>query len=156
MKHDPEMAGAFPVGAVEQVSALDAMMVACLRIWFDGPEGPMQVDDLLRRHVTAATADLCLPLLETVFRLLVSHGRRPLIRHQPGCQCLGADEAVFAHFVNVAAMGEREDAMLIASLMVEGPALLPLTEAAGLLGLHLHRAVTRQGPIMAPPYVTLH
>jgi hypothetical protein len=57
---------------------------------------------------------------------------------------VGSDEAILAHFVMVAATGEREDAMLIASLLVDGPLLLPMVDAARMAGLYLYQAGLRQ------------
>ena len=41
------------------------------------------------------------------------------MRHSIECRCLGGDEACFANLVATAAEGEREDALLMATLMVE-------------------------------------
>ena len=64
---------------------------------------------------------------------------------------------MFAHFIMLAATGEREDAMLVGSLIVEGPLLLPLTEAARQAGLYLHRS-TLSGMVPATDMagVTVH
>ncbi|MCZ7676042.1 MAG: hypothetical protein M5U35_09465 [Roseovarius sp.] len=78
--------------------------------------------------------------LEEMFATIARHGRRRLMRHKLACSCVSSDEAVFAQFVMQAATGEREDAMLMGALMVEGPLLLPFTDAARRVGLELLRA----------------
>lgn len=68
--------------------------------------------------------------------MLHSHGRRPLVNHSAGCGCVGADEAVFVQFVGLAAEGQREDATLMALLMVRAevaPLAVSLAEQLGLL-----------------------
>jgi hypothetical protein len=79
--------------------------------------------------------------LQDVADSLGAHMRRPLRCHAPDCHCVGADEAAFARFVEEAALGGREDALMLASLLVEARGLLPLTDAAARLGLCLQRAV---------------
>ena len=54
--------------------------------------------------------DLC----EIIFH----HGRRSLIRHQLDCSCVGADESCFAQLILRAANNYKEDATLIALLLV--------------------------------------
>ena len=57
---------------------------------------------------------------------MAGHARRPLLGHAPDCPCAGADECVFARFVALAAEGAREDAVLMAALMVRADlALVP-------------------------------
>ena len=40
------------------------------------------------------------------------------MRHSVTCKCLGSDESCFANFIATATDGQREDAMLIATLLV--------------------------------------
>jgi hypothetical protein len=59
--------------------------------------------------------------------------------HAPGCPCAGADECVFARFVALAAEGAREDAVLMAALMVRADLALGLALQAERIGLRLMR-----------------
>ena len=64
------------------------------------------------------------------------HARRPLVSHGMRCDCLGADEAVLAQFVRLAARGKREDATLMAMLMLRAdiaPLAVSMAEQLGLL-----------------------
>ncbi len=85
---------------------------------------------------------------EELLDLLADYRRRPLVRHAPDCRCVGADEAVFAHFVTTAATGEREDAMLIATLLVRADVSPLAASLAQTVGLMVHAAA---GPHSAPP-----
>jgi len=140
MKHDGEARGGFPVAAFDGLPGSEQILVMVLRQWSDGPEGGARVARLLAAGMGAPAAARCRRALVEVMGILSRHGRRRLVRHRPGCSCVGADEAVFAHFVMMAATAEREDAMLVGSLMVEAPFLPALTEAARQAGLHLYRA----------------
>ena len=141
MKHDTDMRGGFPVATYDGLSGTEQALVAVLRRWPDEARNAGDgIGPVLRAWMAPAAAMRCRQALEAVLGILARHGRRKLVRHRPNCSCVGADEAVFAHFVMTAATGEREDAMLIGSLMVEGALLLPLVDAARTAGLVLCRA----------------
>ena len=153
MKHtrDSDMVGAFPVSALDNLTPGEALAVLCLRRWQDGPEAAAA---LLVPALGPVAAKACLRSFGEVMGVVQRHGRRSLIRHGEACRCVGSDEAVLAHYLMVAATGEREDAMLIASLLVEGPLLLPMTESARVAGLYLHRAGLRGGGAAFPEPVS--
>ena len=67
------------------------------------------------------------------------YARRPLLGHAPDCPCAGADECVFARFVALAAEGAREDAVLMAALLVRADVALCLAALAEAIGLGLMR-----------------
>ncbi|SHM05885.1 hypothetical protein SAMN05443432_104276 [Roseovarius litoreus] len=141
MKHDRDMVGAFPVSALDRLDPGEALVVLCLRRWRDGPDA---VEALLLPTLGPSGARACLRAFSEMMGLMQRHCRRPLAQHGQACRCVGSDEAILAHFVMVAATGEREDAMLIASLLVDGPLLLPMVDAARMAGLYLYQAGLRQ------------
>lgn len=149
MTHHAEIRGGLPVAAFDSLPETEQIVVRTLRHWAEGPNGAVQIAGLLRARMPEGAAIDCHRLLGDVFGVIARHGRRKLVRHHARCPCVGADEAVLAHFVTLAATGEREDAMLVGSLMVAGAVLLPFTEAARQAGLHLRRAVLAGPP--APP-----
>lgn len=68
--------------------------------------------------------------------LMHSHGRRSLAPHHATCDCLGADEATFVEFIRQSANGAREDATLMALLLIRAevaPLAVSLAEQLGLL-----------------------
>lgn len=110
--------GAQRVGLIEDLDRVERLAVRWLRHWGRDPEGQAALENALgmalgvdrARSVSGVFADL----------MEVGHqfGRRPLCRHGLFCQCLGADEAVFAHLIEAASSGETEEAALLASLIV--------------------------------------
>lgn len=75
-------------------------------------------------------------IFSQMMSIFAGHGRRPLVSHGMRCECLGADEAVLAKFVQLAARGQREDACLMAMLLVRAdvaPLAVSLAEQLGLL-----------------------
>ena len=59
--------------------------------------------------------------------------------HAITCKCIGSDEACFASFIATAATGEREDAMLISTLLVRADIGPIITSLAADFGLALVR-----------------
>lgn len=142
MKHARTITPDAPVAQMNDMAGLPGMVIACLRHWNRG--GAAAALGLLRAHMAEAPACAAFEALQDLTEVLGPHIRRPLRCHAPQCHCVGLDEAAFARFVEEAALGEREDALMLASLLVEARGILPLADAARRLGLTLHRAVLRQ------------
>ncbi|GGL70246.1 hypothetical protein [Wenxinia marina] len=109
--------GSAPVGSYDDLDPLGRAAVSCLRA--------------LRRDAALPAAgplaDLC--------GLCARFGRRPLSAHAEECPCLGGDEACFARLVELAAAGEREEALMLAMLLVRAdvaPLAVAMAEQAGL------------------------
>jgi len=139
MSVDPSAPGAAPVGHLLDLPPLERQLILYLRLWCDGPSGQAEVwQDLCARH-GAEDATRVLRRFEELLGGTLRHARRPLQRHALTCPCAGGDECVFARFVALAAEGAREDACLIAALMVRTDMALILHGVAEDLGLLLMR-----------------
>jgi hypothetical protein len=138
MKHARDIMGPVPAGHISEVTPVSGMVIACLRQWNTG--GAAGAFGLLRERLgeRQATASFC--ALQDLADTLDACMRRPLRCHAPHCACVGADEAAFARFVEEAAFGAREDALMLASLLVDARGMLPLADAARRFCLVLHRA----------------
>ncbi|MDZ7709035.1 MAG: hypothetical protein U5K36_02240 [Roseovarius sp.] len=157
MKHPRDISGEVPVAAMQGMEPLPTLVIVALRGWNRAGAGAALVT--LRDRMTEAQAAAAMAAMCDLAGILGVSRRRPLACHAPHCPCVGADEAAFARFVQEAALGDREDALLLASLMVEGPAIIGLTDAASRFGLHLHRATLRASHAMTaarPADATLH
>ena len=131
--------GAAPVGFVTELDGIEAASVIYLRLWCDGPDAQSQVWSDFAANLGTDHGRQALQSFEELCSLCMRHGRRPLMRHAVQCKCLGADESCFANFVATAAEGDREDAMLIATLLVR-PDVAPLiTSLAATVGLAFKR-----------------
>lgn len=136
--------GGTPVGYLEELEPLEERAVLCLRHWHAGGTAQRDMCTHFGTMLGSAQAVLAIEALAQICDLCTRHARRPLLRHQVSCKCIGADEACFANFIAAAAEGEREDAMLIATLFIRhdfAPCLVGLAEN---LGLALKR-LTQQG-----------
>ncbi|MER2508230.1 hypothetical protein [Amaricoccus sp.] len=138
-RHHPP--GAAPVSRLSDLTPLEQRVVMYTRLWSDGRLGQAEVwRDLIERY-GPAPARFATETLETLLRQIVTHGRRPLQRHAPHCPCVGGDECIFARFVALAAEGAREDAILMATLMVRADISFGLARAAEEFGLALRRVL---------------
>lgn len=133
--------GGTPVGHIGDLGPVEAGAVRYLRLWCDGTQTQVSHDfavALGQVHGDRAAADF-----DQLCTFCARHGRRPLMRHHLTCKCVGADEACFAAFIANAAEGAREDALLMAMLLVR-PDLAPgLTALAQQVGLAIRRMALR-------------
>ncbi|KPP84135.1 MAG: hypothetical protein HLUCCA08_01350 [Rhodobacteraceae bacterium HLUCCA08] len=140
--HDPDLRparGAAAVGQLAELGPVEAGAVLCLRLWSDGPDDRAALQADLRQHLGASVGALACAAMETIGALCTRFGRRPLMRHDVDCACLGGDEAAFALLVATAAEGETEDALMLAALIVRADVAPMLIAPARDLGLSLRR-----------------
>ena len=157
MKHARDLSGELPVAAMDGMQPLAVLLIAALRAWNRGGAGAALV--ALRARMSEGQATSAMAAMCDLAGVLGTARRRPLACHAPDCPCVGADEATFARFVQEAALGEREDALLLASLVVEAHAITRLADAAQRFGLHLHRATLCDGVALTatqPMGTTVH
>lgn len=137
--------GGAPVGHMSDLDPIEAAAVLYLRMWSDGQIGQDRMTrDFETAFGTAAGRDAM-----SAFDALCSHcaryGRRPLMRHALTCSCLGADECCFANLIALAGEGEREDAALVASLIVRPDLALGVADLAQEVALNFRRMVASAG-----------
>ncbi|SMX44185.1 hypothetical protein [Actibacterium lipolyticum] len=145
MTHPNAKRGGAPVGLLTELPDVEAGAVLYLRLWCEGAVSQAQVSDDFALALGMDHGRRALAAFEQLCDLCVRHGRRPLVRHQVTCKCLGADESCFANFISAAADGQREDAMLIATLLVRADVAPSLTALAEDVGIALKRMVHRPG-----------
>lgn len=155
--------GGAPVGYIADLDAVEAGAVLFLRLWHDGVAGQSRVWSDFNRLLGPKAGQRALRSFEQLCGLCTQHGRRPLLRHEVMCKCLGADEACLAHFISASARGDREDAMLIATLLVRADVASSLVALAEAVGLALQRMTLEAlphghtaGPRLSPVGPTLH
>lgn len=143
----PQQRGAALVGHLAELGQVEAGAVRGFRAWCDGPDAVRAYVDDLRAQFGQGHADVISGSLSQLCDLCFRHGRRPLAHHQASCKCLGADESWFANFVAAAAAGQREDAMLLATLIVRPDFAPNMVGLAEYLGATLSLAAPRSQPI---------
>ncbi|KGM49213.1 hypothetical protein [Pseudooceanicola atlanticus] len=142
MRHDR---GASPVGQISQLPGIEAWWVRALRLWCDGPDGQAALGQQVIDRMGVARAEAFMDRFQDLMSMVIQTARRPLLRHSLGCDCVGADEAVFALFCATAIQGEREDAMMIACLLLRADMAPLAVSLAQTLGLDLDRSAPPPG-----------
>ncbi|WP_371224959.1 hypothetical protein [Roseovarius sp. 2305UL8-3] len=139
MSAQPNMRGGTPVGLLTELSPVEAGAVIYLRLWSEGPDRYPEIWNDFSSCLGAQYGEKALKSFEDLCNLCAAYGRRPLMRHSVNCKCLGADEACFANFIGAAAEGEREDALMIATVIVRADMAQPLVSLAQDFGLAMKR-----------------
>ena len=151
-----EKRGGAAVGLIAELSGLEAASVIYLRLWSDGADARLQVRNDFTTCLGTAQGHKAVRSLEELCSVCAKHGRRPLMRHSIHCKCLRSDESWFANFIATATEGEREDAMLIATLLVRpdfAPLIAALAADFGLALKRMHLSAPRE---LSPHSPTLH
>ena len=135
--------GIAPVARIDDLPPLEATLVCCLRLFYDGDAARAGLERGLKDHLDPSRGTALLARFGELAELMRRYARRPLLRRHPGCGLAGTDESAFAAMVAAAAQGEREDAMLIAVCMVEAQVAPPVIALAEQVGLGLLPLVPR-------------
>lgn len=146
MTDHPNIRGGAPVGFVAELDSVEAASVIYLRLWCDGPVAQAQVWNDFASSLGPKQGRKACQSFGELCQLCTRHCRRPLMRHAVTCQCLGADESCFAHFIAAAATGDREDALMIATLLVRpdvAPLIASLAADVGFALKRMHLAAPR-------------
>lgn len=111
-------AGARRVGWLADLRTTERLAVRCLRACGRDVCTDAQLTADLSMALGPARGNNTRAVLTELMTCAQTYGRRPLCRHACTCDCLGADEAVFAALVGHAINGEQEDAAVLAALLV--------------------------------------
>lgn len=158
MKARPSRGGA-TVGRLADLTPVEAGAVFYLRLWADGASGRANAASDFDIALGADHGQAAMLTLDRLCSLCANHGRRPLVRHGLRCACLGADENCFAQMIAAASEGAREDAMMMASLIVRpdfAPALASLSEELGMALRRMTASVPLPTTGHQPPSSVLH
>lgn len=131
--------GASPVGKLSLLPESEAWWIRALRLWCDGDGGQEALIAELETRFDPDLAATVFARFTDLLSLIFHHSRRPLMRHAVDCDCVGADEAVFALFCSQA-VTDRDEAMMIACLMMRADMAPIAVSLAQTLGLDLMRA----------------
>ena len=158
MSSDVRRGGA-PVGRLADLPPIEAGAVMYLRMWSDGAVGRAGAAQDFAVTLGEDFGQAAMLALGRLCSLCTHHGRRPLVRHSLDCACLGADESCFAQMIAAASEGAREDAMMLAALIVRpdfAPALASLSEEFGLALRRMTSAIPLPSTGHQTPSAVLH
>jgi hypothetical protein len=136
---------------------MEAAAVQFMRLWHENPDAQSRLRADFAGFLGPEAAERALNALADFCGICARHGRRPFMQHHPACRCLGADEACLANLIGLSTEGDREDALLIATLLVRADFSLHLVAAAQSLGLALRRMLLKAAPDTASArHASLH
>ena len=114
--------GGAPVGYLLELNQLEQNAILFLRYW---SQRSMADNDLQNKFWSNITYDLgitktrqAIDAFDEIFTLCVKYSRRPIMKHDLECKCIGGDESCFANIIGFAQVDELEDALLLASNLV--------------------------------------
>ena len=145
MKPDYHERGGVAVAVLNRMEAWEANMVLNLRLWCDGPKGQSLVWNEYRKALPGAQAQRACKQFETLLKTLIDQAHRPLVTHDVGCCCVGADECIFVNLIRFASDGHLNDAALVATLIAGPTYAEQIAVLAGEVGhcarnIHAHSA----------------
>ncbi|MGR3273442.1 hypothetical protein DU478_17065 [Thalassococcus profundi] len=135
--------GASVVGRLTDIAPWEAELILSMRFWMDGPEGQAAVWNGFARTLGATEGRVALRGFERLLSDLCTFARRPLVRHGPGCTCIGSDEALLQTLVREAARGDHAEAVMIASLLVPARHAEPIAVLAARVGKAMRQVAQR-------------
>lgn len=151
--------GGASIAALNRMEAWEANLVLNLRLWCDGPTGQRQARADYADAFPIVEADRAWAMFDRLLTRIIGTAFRPLVRHEVGCNCVGADECVFVHLVRTASDGHLNDAALIATLL-SGPAhaehIAILAGEVGSALRRIHRKSKPHAPAATADVVRLH
>ena len=159
MNWDHHARGGASIAALDRMGTWEANLVLNLRLWCEGPCGQTRVWNEYRKTLPGECARNACRAFESLIQTLIANAQRPLVRHNVGCSCVGADECVFLHLIRCAADGHRGDAALMAALIV-GPSkaedIATLAGQDGIYARKIHNPPTEYSNKTAPSVVRFH
>ena len=144
--------GAAAVGMLADLPVLEQGAVLLMRHWCSAADGRQAVADDFIFALGADRGSAAVAALDHLISLIVDHGRRPFMRHDLSCACIGGDESAFAQMVAAATADDTEDAMAFALTMLPAAYAYEAVQTArgfGLCVLNLARNLRSRAPYPA-------
>jgi len=125
--------GGAPVGVLTELPPVELAAIIYLRLWFSGNQAKVWSD--FGKKLGNSEAHAAMASFENLMNAVQYNTRRPLMRHNPTCNCFGGDECAFAQLIAAAASGDEHDAMTFALHLFEGVQAQCVMGTAAMCGL---------------------
>ena len=114
--------GGAPVGYLSELNQLEQNAILFLRYWSQSAKANHNLQDKFWSEITyelgITKTQQAVEAFDEIFTLCVKYSRRPIMKHDLECKCIGGDESCFANIIGFAEEGEFEDALLLAANLV--------------------------------------
>lgn len=127
--------GAAAVGMLADLPLLEQGAVLLMRHWCCAVGGRQAVADDFALALGHERGGAAVDALDHLITLMVHHGRRPFMRHDLTCACIGGDESAFAQMIAAATADDTEDAMAFALTMMPAAFAYEAVQTARRFGL---------------------
>ncbi len=127
--------GSAPVGHIDELPPLEMTAIVYLRMWCEGGLSRQQVRDDFILAFGHSMGSVHSATFSSFMLLLIHKSRRKIMRHKSSCQCFGGDESAIANMIAAAAVGDIDDALLLASHLVPSETAQELIQPAEEIGL---------------------
>lgn len=132
-----------PAAWLRELSRTERDVIAILRRWRLGSKDQAEFRALLNQHLGSVHARQTQDALEMLLTTCQQTARHSLSVQPPDCETVSFDEVNLAKMVVCAAQNRREDAMMIACMMLRPDASPLAVASAQALGLGLARLQIR-------------
>lgn len=85
--------------------------------------------------------------------VIAQHSMRPVVRHQPECRCIGADENVFSNILKFSHEGMKSEAMILGSLLVKSDHISNLVKKATTVAFLIAKDLSDHSKAPRPNYL---
>ena len=114
--------GRAPVGFLSELNDLEQNTIIFLRYWsqnssiHDHLQNKFWSD--LTKKLGLSKTSRAIDAFDEAFKLCIKYSRRPIMKHDLDCKCVGGDESCFANIFAFASEGKQDDALLLASNLI--------------------------------------
>lgn len=122
--------GGAPVGQLAELPPVELTAIVFLRAWCEGGAARADIGQGFVQRLGPEKGAAAAWQFDALMKLVLANARRPLMRHGIECPCFGGDEAAFANLVATAIVGDRDEATLFASILLNGYAVFDAVRAA--------------------------
>ena len=132
MIDQPKTAGEVAVNAMDAISVFQQKSVNILRHadrLYDKNDFSGLPDSIQRLFYNKSSRYLIADLIN----IFAVYYIRPIVRHQPGCACVGADENVFANILRFSLENLDNEVMILGSLLIKPQQVGKLVKKAKLV-----------------------
>ena len=112
-RNKPHRGGA-PVGYLSELTNLERNAILFLRYWSQNSSIHQHLQnefwsDLTKKLGLSKTSK-AIDAFDDAFKLCIKYSRRPIMKHELECKCIGGDESCFANIFGFASEGKKEGA----------------------------------------------
>ena len=116
-KNNSQYYGGIPISNLSYLSENELLSIFYLRCFSESKSSKKNLENELCSYLGKKKGLEILFYLESLYEILLKKGRKKFILHSVNCNCVGLDENSFIHLISFSAFKDKNEAMLIATIM---------------------------------------